>query len=151
MSLLKKISLGALGLFISMQLYRPELEKKSVKDSSSFEEIYNVPVNIKTMLKNSCNDCHSNTTNFPWYAQVQPFRFLIYNHIIEGRSNLNFSEFGEYSERKKANKIKSMVSQIKSNEMPIGSYELMHGNAHINADQKDSLLNWLKQLNQSLQ
>jgi hypothetical protein len=150
MILLKKISLGVLVLFIIIQLYRPELEKKLGKGSISFEEIYNVPVNIKTILKNSCNDCHSNTTNFPWYAQVQPFRFLIYNHIIEGRSNLNFSEFGDYSERKRTNKIKSMVSQIKSNEMPISSYELMHSNAHLNAGQRDTLLIWLNQLSKSL-
>ncbi|QOR73278.1 heme-binding domain-containing protein [Cruoricaptor ignavus] len=48
----------------------------------------------------------------------------------------NFDEFNNYSKRRKKAKIKSIISQIEKDEMPLKSYRMMHGNARLSADEK---------------
>jgi len=65
----------------------------------------------------ACYDCHSNETAYPWYSNVAPVSWLTQNHIDEGRSKLNFSEFatdpGEAHEA---------IEVIENGEMPPGYY-----------------------------
>ena len=71
------------------------------------------------------------------------------SHIKEGKEDLNFSEFGNYSERKQKNKLKSIVKQIKSDEMPLASYTMMHKNAVLSTAQKQEIINWINALNKN--
>ena len=111
-----------------------------------FEKVYTVPNNIATILQNSCYDCHSNNTKYRWYDFIQPARLLVELHIKNGKENLNFSEFGNYSKRKQINKLSRIVKQIKANEMPLPSYTFLHSNAKINASQKQALISWADSL-----
>jgi len=49
---------------------------------------------VKPLLRRACYDCHSNETVWPWYSNVAPASWLIASDVEEGRSNLNFSEWG---------------------------------------------------------
>src|SRR5690606_1813593 len=98
---------------------------------ADFTRVYEVPVEIENLLKNSCYDCHSNNTNYPWYHKIQPAAWFMEGHIVEGKSELNFSEFGDYSERRRGNKLESIVSQIESGEMPLPSYTWLHWDAKL--------------------
>jgi hypothetical protein len=60
------------------------------------------------------------------------------NHIKEGKENLNFSWFGDYSERKQPNKLEEIVKQLKADEMPLASYTFIHRNAVLSTTQKKS-------------
>jgi hypothetical protein len=42
----------------------------------------------------SCFDYHSNETKWPWYSYVAPASRLVARNVDEGRSRLNFSEWG---------------------------------------------------------
>lgn len=65
------------------------------------------------------------------------------NHIKEGKENLNFSMFGDYSQRKQENKLERIVKQIKSDEMPLRSYTILHQDAVLNENQKQEIINWI--------
>ena len=67
-------------------------------------------------------------------------------HINEGKKELNFNEFGNYSNRRKASKLKAIRNQIKTNEMPLSSYTIIHKNAILNENQKEQIINWLNSL-----
>lgn len=43
---------------------------------------------------------------------------------------------GNYSARKQNNKLDRIAKQIKSNEMPLSSYTMIHKNATLSATQK---------------
>ena len=77
---------------------------------------------------------------------IKPARIMIESHIKNGKENLNFSEFGNYSKRKQINKLSRIVKQIKANEMPLPSYTFLHSNAKINANQKQALISWADSL-----
>ena len=134
-----------------MQFYQPArnigFEQNKTAD---FTKVYNVPKNVETILLTSCYDCHGNNTNYPWYSYIQPARFFMENHIAAGKENLNFNEWGNYSFRKQNNKLDRISKQIKSNEMPLASYTLIHKNAVLDATQKKEVLDWINKIVDSI-
>jgi hypothetical protein len=149
--IVKRIAVISLILFLLIQLYQPARNLDYGQDlTANFTKVYSVPKNVKNILRTSCYDCHSNYTNYPWYSYIQPARFFMESHIKEGKENLNFSEWGNYSNRKQNNKLDRIAKQIKSNEMPLSSYTLIHKNATLSATQKKEIINWISQLKDSL-
>jgi hypothetical protein len=134
-----------------MQLYQPARNIGFEQDiTSNFTKMYNVPKNVEAILRTSCYDCHSNNTNYPWYSYIQPARFYMEHHIKEAKENLNFCEWGKYSKRKQENKLDRIVKQIKSNEMPLASYTLIHKNARLTNVQKKEVMDWINKTKDSI-
>jgi hypothetical protein len=149
--IIKKILFIGLIIFLLMQLYQPARNESFEQDiTANFTKVYNVPKNVEIILRTSCYDCHSNNTNYPWYSYIQPARFFMESHIKEGKENLNFNEWGNYSNRKQNNKLDRIAKQIESNEMPLSSYTMIHKNATLSATQKKEIINWISQLKDSL-
>ncbi|MAY84342.1 MAG: hypothetical protein CMP59_09450 [Flavobacteriales bacterium] len=127
--------------FVPVQ--RNEIEPVTNAD---FIEHYESPVVIGNIIRASCYDCHSNQTKYPWYSNVQPIGFLLQNHISEGKSVLNLSEYGLLSNRMKRAKLKSILSQIDDDKMPIPSYPLLHSEAKLDSPKKTLLVNYFDSL-----
>ena len=143
-TMLKKIALGLLVLFILLQFYRPARNRSAAAQPNDISQVYPVPANIQTILDKSCNDCHSNNTNYPWYTEIQPVGIWTQNHVNEGKEELNFSEFKTYTAKRQAKKMHEVVEMIEENEMPLNSYLWIHGDAKLNAEEKTSLIAWAK-------
>lgn len=134
-----------------MQLYQPARNESYEQElTANFTTMYDVPKNVETTLRTSCYDCHSNNTNYPLYSYMQPARFFMEEHIKDGKKDLNFNEFGKYSKRKQDNKLEAIVKQIKSDEMPLASYTLIHKNAILTPTQKEEIINWIEKTKDSL-
>ncbi|AOW08943.1 heme-binding domain-containing protein [Flavobacterium gilvum] len=146
-NIFKKILGIGLIIFLLLQLYQPARNVAFEQDlTADFSKAYHVPSKVETILRNSCYDCHSNNTNYPWYSNIQPVRFFLENHIQNGKKDLNFDEFGTYSKRKQNSKLKAISKQIKLNEMPLRSYTLIHKNAMLSTGQKQEVINWINSL-----
>lgn len=104
------------------------------------------PDKIRNIVQASCYDCHSNNTNYRWYDYVQPARMFVEYHIQEGKKELNFSEWKNYSTRRQRNKLESVISQVENNGMPLTAYILLHKSARLSAQKKEQLLGWLRKL-----
>lgn len=149
--IIKKILFIGLIIFLLMQLYQPARNISFEQDiTGNFTKVYNVPKNVEIILRTSCYDCHSNNTYYPWYSYIQPVRFFMESHIKEGKENLNFNEWGNYSDRKQNNKLDRIAKQIESNEMPLSSYTLIHKNAILTASQKKEVLDWINKIEDSI-
>ena len=134
-----------------MQLYQPARNESFEQDiTANFTKVYNVPKNVEAIVRTSCYDCHSNNTNYPWYSNIQPVRFFMEHHIKEAKEDLNFSEWGNYSKRKQENKLDRIVKQIKSDEMPLASYTLIHKNARLTTVQKKEVMDWISKIKDSI-
>ncbi len=134
-----------------MQLYQPARNESYEQElTANFTKMYDVPKNVETILRTSCYDCHSNNTNYPLYSYIQPARFFMEEHIKDGKKDLNFNEFGKYSKRKQENKLEAIIKQIKSDEMPLASYTLLHKNAIVTPAQKEVVINWINKTKDSL-
>jgi Haem-binding domain len=150
MKILKKIAILLTIVLIGIQFIPTTYNTSSEVLETDFTKIYNTPQNIQDLLKTSCYDCHSNNTNYPWYSKIQPGAWIMAKHINEGKEELNFSTFGNYSGRRKKSKLKSTISQIKDGEMPIASYTLVHRDAKLSEEDKIILNKWLTNLRDSL-
>lgn len=135
------------AIVLVIQVIPVERNVSTVPPGQSFERTEKVPANVAAILKVSCYDCHSNNTRYPWYSELQPGAWLMARHIKKGKEELNFDEFDDYSKRRKKAKIKSVISQIEKEEMPLKSYRMMHGNARLSADEKKELLDFFNTIN----
>ena len=150
MKLYKKILLGLFVVLVVIQFIRPSVNKTGNILSTDLGRIYNVPQNAEAILQNSCNDCHSNNTRYPWYGQVQPLGWLLANHIRKGKAVLNLSDFGTYSRRRQISKLRGMANSIKDGSMPISSYTLIHKTAKPSNEDKKLIIDWLEKTRDSL-
>ena len=135
------------AIVLVIQVIPVERNVSTVPPGQSFEKTEKVPANVAVILKVSCYDCHSNNTRYPWYSVLQPGAWFMAQHIKKGKEELNFDEFNNYSKRRKKAKIKSIISQIEKDEMPLKSYRMMHGNARLSADEKKELLDFFNTIN----
>lgn len=102
-----------------------------------------MPEDVHQILKVACYDCHSNTTYYPWYWYLQPVAWFLNGHINNGKRHLNFSEFATYSIRRQYKRLSDINEEIKSGEMPLSSYTLIHRDAILNEEQKLAIKNWV--------
>lgn len=139
-----------LVVFVGIQFIPTKRNQSNVVPETDFMLVNNVPETIQKKLQISCYDCHSNNTQYPWYNKVQPVAWFMQNHIKEGKKELNFNEWADYSDRRKKSKLKSIISQIEDNEMPLDSYTLIHKDAIFSDIEKQEIIKWVTQLKDSL-
>jgi|SRR5689334_14531043 len=138
----RRILLIIIIILIAIQFIRPAKNQSNDVLTSDISHVYTVPQNVSVILKKACNDCHTNNTVYPWYAQIQPVGWWLNHHIEEGKDELNFNEFGAYAVPRQYHKLEEVVEQVKEGEMPIWSYTLIHTNAKLTDEEKQTLINW---------
>lgn len=141
---LKKVGIALLIVLIAIQFYQPALNKNPGQDyTNDFLITTKAPNNISKLIQASCYDCHSNNTDYLWYDYVQPARMFVESHISDGKKELNFNEFASYSNRKQQSKLEAISKEIKSGDMPLSSYTLLHYYAVLNDVQKQEIITWI--------
>ena len=135
------------AIVLVIQVIPVERNVSTVPPGQSFEKTEKVPANVAAILKVSCYDCHSNNSRYPWYSELQPGAWFMAQHIKKGKEELNFDEFNNYSKRRKKAKIKSIISQIEKDEMPLKSYLMLHSSARLSAADKMDLIDFFNTLN----
>ncbi|MEO7531607.1 MAG: heme-binding domain-containing protein [Sediminibacterium sp.] len=150
MSRTKKILLVLLIVFAVMQLVQPARNQNGEVLSTDITRIYSMPEKVLSGLQTACFDCHSNSTRYPWYSRIQPGAWLLASHIKKGKADLNFSGFGDYSNRKRQGKLQAIINSITDGTMPIRSYTLIHRNARLSTADKVLILDWVQTIKDSL-
>ncbi len=141
MKIFKRILLILLIALLAIQFVRPA-KNESTDKSKHVSTLYAVPADVNTILTKACNDCHTNNTIYPWYAEVQPVTWWLDDHIKEGKSHLNFDEYSTYSLRKQYHKMEEVVEQVKEKEMPLNSYTWVHRDAKLTDAERVALTIW---------
>ena len=140
--MIKKIAYVLLVALIIIQFFKPERNLSTTKSANDITNKYAVPASVQEILKNSCFDCHSNNTVYPWYANIQPVAWWLADHVNEGKRELNFSEFLTYSPKKAHHKLEEINEMVKEGEMPLQSYTIIHQNAKLSEAQKLEIATW---------
>jgi len=102
------------------------------------------PDEVQVLLEGSCFDCHSNQTVWPWYSRVAPVSWLIYRDVKKGRSELNFSEWGAYTDRRRDHKLEELEEKVGEGEMPLKFYLPLHPEAQLSEAERQTLIDWAK-------
>ncbi|HET8783419.1 MAG TPA: heme-binding domain-containing protein, partial [Pyrinomonadaceae bacterium] len=89
LKVVKWVLIVAMGLLVLAQFKRPAKTNPATDASQALEAHLQLDPKIASILDRSCNDCHSNKTRWPWYANVAPVSWFVINHVDHGRSHLN--------------------------------------------------------------
>lgn len=100
------------------------------------------PPEVKKILKESCYDCHSNETEWPWYSYVAPVSFFVANDVNHGREHFNLSEWNIIKPEDRVKVKEEMWEEVEEGEMPLSSYEIMHPDAELTKREKKILKDW---------
>jgi hypothetical protein len=148
----RKILIGLFAiviLFIVIQFIPRDYNQGKQVPANNIVTVYSMPKDVQAIFKKDCYDCHSNNTNYPFYAHFHPMRLMMDRHVRTGKDELNFDEFGTYSARKKRSKLRAISTSLDEGTMPLPSYLLIHGDAKLT--QRDTALvkNWIKKANEA--
>ncbi len=140
---MKKVLLGILVGFILIQLIRPH-KNDSKNNINHISTVIDVPDEVEQILLNSCNDCHSNSTVYPWYSEIAPVSWYLASHVNDGKEHLNFSEWKTYNAHQKEHILNDLEEVLQSHEMPLKSYLILHKEAEMSKEQYSALVAWVK-------
>jgi Haem-binding domain len=149
MKFLKKVFIGLLVILVVLQAFRPE-KNVSADKANDIATIYPVSEEVNAILVKACNDCHSNSTVYPWYAEVQPLAWWLDDHVRDGKKHLNFNEFAKYRIGRQYKKLEECIEQVKEGEMPLNSYTVIHTNAKLTDAEKETLYTWCEATRDSI-
>lgn len=151
-SSLIKIGAGFIVLFlIVIQFFDTDKNIAAAPSGNAIEKHYVVPGHVQGLLKTSCYDCHSNNTAYPWYNNIQPVKWWLADHVNSGKRHFNFDEFDTYPKEKKLRKLDEVVETVRSGEMPLSSYTVVHQDAKLSDADKAEIEQWVKEVKKQIQ
>ena len=137
---LKWIFVALAAAFILLQFTNPPRTNPPV--AADLMAANPPPPQVAAMLHAACYDCHSSETRWPWYSRVAPMSWLIANDVVEGRKNLNLSDWPSDPVRA-AKRLEGMSEEIGYGEMPPKKYTAIHADARLTQVQLKELTDWL--------
>lgn len=142
-ALIKKILVVLVVAAVAIQFFPAAKNISSAAPGpNDITVMYPASPEVKAILAESCYDCHSDHTRYPWYTRIQPVGWVMQRHVNEGRRELNFSQFGTYTAKRARHKMEEFAKETKDGDMPLTSYRIMHREAKLTAAQIQQLIEW---------
>jgi mono/diheme cytochrome c family protein len=123
------------GLFLLIQLV--PYGRDHSNPAHKVEPNWDKPA-TRALAQRGCFDCHSNETVWPWYSHVAPVSWLVMSDVVNGRHELNFSEWDKPQDE--ADHAGKMITRKK---MPLKKYLLLHPEARLTDAERDALASGL--------
>lgn len=143
--MLKKILIGLGIVLIIIQFIKPD-KNESNDITHDISTKYDVPNVLNHLMQVSCNDCHSNKTEYPWYSNIQPVAWWLDHHVEDGKKHLNFSEFTKRPLFVQNHKLEEIIEMVEDKEMPLPAYTNLglHSEANLSDKQRKMITDWAK-------
>lgn len=136
---------GGLVLLIALviaQFIPIDRSNPQTPESQSIYAKEKMPSTVRAVFGNSCSNCHSNETVWPWYSHVAPVSWMIASDVHEARRKMNFSEWGQYPASKREDKLEEICEQVTNGDMPDPKYLLIHRAARLGSAERDAVCQW---------
>jgi hypothetical protein len=101
------------------------------------------PQVVRTIEK-SCQNCHSEKTEWPWYSYVAPMSWMIENDVQRGRSHMNLSRWNGYNPEEQQEVLLRMSILVRSRAMPLPRYLVLHPEAKLSDAEIAYLYQWAR-------
>jgi hypothetical protein len=102
-----------------------------------------VPPQVRSILQRSCQDCHSDKTEWPWYAYVPPVSWELEKDVSLGRAFMNCSRWSEYSDAERHGFMVAIGAATKGGVMPPPKYVWIHGKSRLSDMDLKELQRWV--------
>jgi cytochrome c len=142
-----RIAIGlsiALALIIVLSTIHPWGNLRASAPTPALLDGSNVPPHVRQVLEQKCADCHSENTHWPGYSRVAPASWLIERDVHDGRSHLNLSQWQHYSVEDQATLLNRIAAEVRSGQMPVKRYLVLHPQARLSPDEQQLVYDWAK-------
>lgn len=99
---------------------------------------------VTRMVERSCQNCHSERTEWPWYSYVAPFSYLIEKDVAHGRSHMNLSRWSTYTEDEQTELLTRLRVEVRNHRMPLPQYLVLHPGAKLSDSEAAQLYEWVR-------
>jgi len=99
---------------------------------------------VMQIIERSCQNCHSEKTDWPWYSYIAPMSWLIEKDVNQGRSHMNLSHWDEYNSESQQQILAELSSVVRNRQMPLPRYLKLHPEAALSDSEIDQLYRWAR-------
>lgn len=135
-----------IAVFLAMQfLPGPHATNGTVVADRSIQSSLRMPQREGEILERSCENCHSQTTKWPWYSYVAPFSWQVADDVNRARKAMDLSDWSEQFGRKPqvaASALLAICADMKTRRMPTELYLLTHPEARLSEQDRDQFCQW---------
>lgn len=103
-----------------------------------------MPVEVRSVLREKCADCHSTQTHWPWYGRFAPVSWLLEYDITEAQEQLNLSQWESLPDEEILRLRVEIAGVTRAHMMPPLRYRLVHRSAEITDDDIRVLREWAR-------
>ena len=101
-----------------------------------------IPVEVKSVLRQKCADCHSTQTRWPWYSHLAPGSWLMEHDITEAREQMDLSKWESLPDAEIVTLRAEIAGVARAHAMPPLQYRLAHSDVAVTDDDIKSLRDW---------
>jgi len=101
-----------------------------------------VPPPVRAVLQRACQDCHSDHTAWPWYANIPPASWRIHSDVAKGRAFMDLSKWKDYTEGERRGYKTAIGAVVQEHLMPPPSYLWLHHEARLSSSDLAIIRAW---------
>ena len=125
-------------------LVHPFGAAKQRTGSSPLETKLDTTPAVLRILERSCQNCHSDRTEWPWYSYVAPMSWIVEYDVQQGRAHLNLSRWSKYSPSEQPELLGRIATVVRSRRMPLPRYVRVHPEAKLSETEVELLYHWAR-------
>ncbi len=145
---MRLLLIGSVGLFGLLQLLPgPRPTNAQVDAAHTLRANVNLTPQVSALLERACENCHSQTTKWPWYSRVAPISWQVVKDVDNARKAMDFSEWSTHLGRRPqiaASALLACCSDLERKRMPSRIYLLLHPEARLNDEDRKVICEWSK-------
>src|SRR5437879_822687 len=88
------------------------------------------------LFQRSCQNCHSENTQWPWYNRIPPASWIIAKDIHDARRRMNISQWDRYTTDVQNDLLARIGVAVRSGRMPLPRYVFLHRNATLTVQER---------------
>jgi hypothetical protein len=133
-------------VFAAAQLVRPQATNPATDSGRTIRAHVADTSQLPAVLDRACGECHSNNTIWPSYAHIAPLSWVLARAVAEGRSAVNYSEWGGYSLGQQRTLLAASCNSVSTGRMPVGAWTLLHPEATLSSQDIETICGAARQV-----
>jgi hypothetical protein len=131
---------GASIVLLASVLVHPNGAVKAIQSNEPLLAGAEVDPAVKAILERSCQNCHSEKTDWPIYSYIAPMSWFVEGDVSQARAHMNLSRWGDYTLEEKEQLLASIGAVVRSGKMPPARYTAIHTDAKLSAEDSAAAL-----------
>src|SRR6202790_3392628 len=101
-----------------------------------------MPVEVKSVLRQKCADCHSTQIHWRWYGRFAPVSWLMESDITEAQEQMNLSQWESLPDEEILTMRAEIAGVARAHVMPPLQYRVAHADVTLTDEDIKVLRNW---------